>query len=1092
MRKKILATLLLSLCLCGTAGAATFTALKSKLEAGGNITLTENYTYDSASDSGATSIEITKETHITGSVTIDGGGAAGPILKFTTGSAGSSVEGITFTNAKSAPSSTANGGGAAIYIDKVKVTVSNCTFTGNAVESTSSKYAGGAGIYNNASDGTEIDNCVFKKNTVKEKTKGGYNGGAAIFNYNVNNLIVKGCTFEENSSDIADGDGGGAMVNGAYGGSTSNGIKVTDCVFKKNSIGGHVSSNGGAIINVAANDNSSLEVMLKGCTFEENLAPRYGGAVFNNPESSTSGNMVTIDVEDCQFLNNILSRDDGNGSFGGGMANFAGRSGKLKVTVKDSLFKGNKIVNNGMYNPDIYWGCAGGGLGSCTNNSGQDASFLTKTLVSTDIIGCRFEENEANYGGGLYNNGSVGTATMTVTDCTFVGNIAKSSAFYSATSTPQGFPRGGGIFNRGESSPTVQGGIADLTVTNCTFTANEADYGGAMGNRQNVGGTATSTAVNCSFIGNVVGTSDTGAEVYNASGTMNLINNLLWNSGSTYIYNDAAATLTLTNSAYTSDATTLTGTDCVTLASDWGASHKAEDVTSGDITHTVFKLTAADTDLIGKGTATASDVTLPATDQLGVKRKNPPDIGATEFLTLSISTTSLPRGTLSEDYEAVLEATKDAEISDSITWSLKDGDSLPDGLELDKTTGKITGTPTAVGTTKFNAVATAGSHTASADLSITVLPAFAPLSITLTEGTDNVQTSTVAQATAAEALTALGGKTLSTLAYADVSALDPATAIDFSGEAAGAAVAVSITPDGIAKVFDAEGSVVTGLSVPATSEKKTVYRLAALNRATEPTHFYVVEIRVYAPAETPVEEGNTLDLGGEGEDAVEIVKMEDQPTLTGTYATEETFVNSPAYASLGLTGNKANAPVIFTTSKDVSYPTVEQEDLEDVYEDISADLAAGGAATKSGKKESLLAVFVPFRPVNTGVHVMGLDKSKFGGLKKGQRPHLYVRPWTAFDAMVLNNAASLAADTGSEATLLDAQGNVVTEYDGTSELNAAAYLEGGTVYNQYITVEAAADEPDSPTSNRGSGGCDALTGGLALLFLVPLFARKSR
>ena len=62
----------------------------------------------------------------------------------------------------------------------------------------------------------------------------------------------------------------------------------------------------------------------------------------------------------------------------------------------------------------------------------------------------------------------------------------------------------------------------------------------------------------------------------------------------------------------------------------------------------------------------------------------------------TITTESLPNGTVNEEYSQTLAATG----SDTIAWSLESG-SLPAGLRLNESTGEITGTPTAEGSSTF-------------------------------------------------------------------------------------------------------------------------------------------------------------------------------------------------------------------------------------------------------------------------------------------------------------------------------------------------------------------------------------------------------
>ena len=119
----------------------------------------------------------------------------------------------------------------------------------------------------------------------------------------------------------------------------------------------------------------------------------------------------------------------------------------------------------------------------------------------------------------------------------------------------------------------------------------------------------------------------------------------------------------------------------------------------------------------------------------------------------AITTESLPNGTVNEEYSQTLAATG----SDTITWSLADGSSLPAGLNLDENTGKIYGTPTTAEKSTFTVTATNAYGSASREFTLTIsAPTTIPVTgvlldqnaLTLTEG-DTVQlTATVEPADA--------------------------------------------------------------------------------------------------------------------------------------------------------------------------------------------------------------------------------------------------------------------------------------------------------------------------------------------------------
>lgn len=87
------------------------------------------------------------------------------------------------------------------------------------------------------------------------------------------------------------------------------------------------------------------------------------------------------------------------------------------------------------------------------------------------------------------------------------------------------------------------------------------------------------------------------------------------------------------------------------------------------------------------------------------------------------ATAAMPSGTEGQSYSQKLAAEGTAP-----TWSVTDGN-LPDGLNLNKSTGEIFGTPSAPGTFKFTVTATNVAGSNSKELSIIIAPA--PLSITV-------------------------------------------------------------------------------------------------------------------------------------------------------------------------------------------------------------------------------------------------------------------------------------------------------------------------------------------------------------------------
>ena len=133
------------------------------------------------------------------------------------------------------------------------------------------------------------------------------------------------------------------------------------------------------------------------------------------------------------------------------------------------------------------------------------------------------------------------------------------------------------------------------------------------------------------------------------------------------------------------------------------------------------------------GSATGKEAYLDGT---AIKVKTKPSATAP-----TITTTSLPDGTVGTAYSQTLAATGTA----SITWSVSAG-SLPGGLTLNASTGVISGMPTTAGTSTFTVKAENSAGNATKQLSITIAaPAPAVTGVTVSPGTATVQKGTTQQ-----------------------------------------------------------------------------------------------------------------------------------------------------------------------------------------------------------------------------------------------------------------------------------------------------------------------------------------------------------
>ena len=117
---------------------------------------------------------------------------------------------------------------------------------------------------------------------------------------------------------------------------------------------------------------------------------------------------------------------------------------------------------------------------------------------------------------------------------------------------------------------------------------------------------------------------------------------------------------------------------------------------------------------------------------------------ASTCYTLTVTTTSLPGGTQNAAYSTTLAATSG---TTPYTWSITSG-TLPTGLSLASSTGVISGTPTATGTSNITVQATdANSLTATKALSLTVAAPPTVSTTSLPAGTQNTAYSTTLAAT---------------------------------------------------------------------------------------------------------------------------------------------------------------------------------------------------------------------------------------------------------------------------------------------------------------------------------------------------------
>lgn len=364
---------------------------------------------------------------------------------------------------------------------------------------------------------------------------------------------------------------------------------------------------------------SDIVITIKSLTIQNGFPVTMGGGGSANPNG---GGILAfsqnISIEDCEFINNIVSLD-GNG---GGLSVDA----ENKINLLGNLFSGNSA------------GFGGGG--------GANLSAL-----ELNIIGNQFIENSAHSGGGLHASG-----TMNISSNQFIQNTAAISGggSYLGSSDPNlsnnefysniaEFGDGGGAYLDSESgvvsctitnnifsnnsSSANGGGIAILTccfmidyvITNNTFTLNTANENGGGMSFQATLGEVAPPPIEQAFI-------------------LDIYNNIVFNNFSTgngddlFIVENAFPGKNLVVSLFNNDFSDLS-VDCV---SQFGCTTEINqgnninqdplfvDSEAGD-----FSL-LPDSPCIDAGDPNAPDV--PDTDIFGNPRVPPPDMGAVEYI----------------------------------------------------------------------------------------------------------------------------------------------------------------------------------------------------------------------------------------------------------------------------------------------------------------------------------------------------------------------------------------------------------------------------------------------------------------------------
>ncbi|MGE5213527.1 MAG: choice-of-anchor Q domain-containing protein [Nitrospirota bacterium] len=181
----------------------------------------------------------------------------------------------------------------------------------------------GGGIYNDHAAVT-LDNCTISGNS----TQDGLGGG--IYNYGIGGIAMLEITDSTLSGNSA-AQGGAVFNNGSDSGHAIIGIISSTLVANSAGFAGAIFNYGEA---------GTVTLTIENSTVSDNSAQTYGGAIYNDGQSSGSAILATT-----------ISTFSGNsaGAFGGGIFNIGGTGSEATVNLANTILKtgsaGDNIVN---------------------------------------------------------------------------------------------------------------------------------------------------------------------------------------------------------------------------------------------------------------------------------------------------------------------------------------------------------------------------------------------------------------------------------------------------------------------------------------------------------------------------------------------------------------------------------------------------------------------------------------------------------------------------------------------------------------------------------------------------------------------------
>ena len=312
---------------------------------------------------------------------------------------------------------------------------------------------------------------------------------------------------------------------------------------------------------------------------EQNLTDRPAiNPVTGNPSSSTlSGDIGTVGVNtdnsyhvitnlsglttsailDGFVITGGYAHGIGNNDYGGAIFNNSSSPVLTNCSLQNNQAQyGGAIYNQSSSNPALT-NC------SLQSNTANTGGAIYNNSSSPAMTNCRLQSNLATFGGAIYNFQS----SPTLTECNLQSNTATTGG------------SGGAIYNDSQSNPAL---------TNCSLQSNLADYGGAINNQSSSSpvltncslqsNTATNSGgaiynitqcspvlINCSLQSNQA---PVGGAIYNRNNSNPVLtNSVVWNNDGGSTFSNVSSSITATYSlfdasvtSYSSGPTNLTAT----------------------------------------------------------------------------------------------------------------------------------------------------------------------------------------------------------------------------------------------------------------------------------------------------------------------------------------------------------------------------------------------------------------------------------------------------------------------------------------------------------------------------------------------------